>query len=297
MKLSTKAAEAPFSDQLTNSALRIFRGFARLFVGRMSFDVMMDLLTRAVVEEARRRVAKENRGRVVQSQVALLSGVPIKQIKQAVRPNLDYDDASLTVEARILAAWANDQRYRDNQTGKPMDLLIHGTGRTFQGLISSIAGRGVTTQTVITRLQANGNVEIVNEHWLRLLNPHWKFLLPIENEMIDIGTFNAENLLRTMTWNIDHNDQPDNKRIERGVWSISLDESKAPLLRQRLREALLRFYEDCAHTIREHEHVDPQTTPDEQRTLIGVNLFYWERGQIDDDFIRRRQGEKANERT
>lgn len=278
------------SDQLLNSALRVLRGFARLFVGRMSVDVMIELLNRAVIEEGCRRVARDNQGKVVKSQVALLTGVKAERIKDS-NTTMNYDDANLTIEARILKAWASSPEYRDKKTGETQELLIFGGGHTFQRLVANMAGRGVTVQTVLNRLSENGNVKIVNEHWVMLVDPDWRFLLPVENDMLNIGSFAVENLLKTIDWNYHHLTELEQRRLERGGWSVTLPEEKIPALREELNKMLRECHFNCLRTIRKYE--DPGLVG-YNSTLVGFNMYYWERELTGDGYTPLHRGVKRS---
>lgn len=263
------------SEQLVNSATRILRGFARIFMGRMTFDVMVDILRQVMVEEGSRRVAAENDGKMILSRVSLLTGIRTQAIKEIQQQHDAPNGAAydLTIEGRILAIWANDKQYRDANTGQPMELIIHGGGCTFQRLVSSVAGRGVTTQTVLERLEASGNVKVVNEHWVRLVNPRWIYIQNYQSQMLEAGSFNAENHLTTLQHNLD---QPEDRWTERSVWSVSLPPEKIPELREVLNNALKDFYHASADLIRERED---EQMPQVNETLAGVGMFYWQRNE------------------
>lgn len=273
-QLKREDFRSQLSEQLMNSATRILRGFVRIFMGRMTFDVMVDLLRQVMVEEGSRRVAAENDGKVILSRVSLLTGIRTQAIKDIQRQepaeagSASYD---LTIEGRILAIWAKDTQYTDPKTGQPMELIIHGGGCTFQRLVSSVAGRGVTTQTVLERLEASGNVEVVNEHWVRLVNPLWMYIKNYESQMLEAGSFNAENHLATLCHNLD---APDARWTERSVWSVSLPDELLPDLRCVLNQSLIDFYDSMASEIRKHED---QNMSKENETSAGIGVYYWER--------------------
>jgi len=268
-QLKREDFRSQLSEQLMNSATRILRGFVRIFMGRMTFDVMVDLLRQVMVEEGSRRVAAENDGKVILSRVSLLTGIRTQAIKDIQRQNDDdvsngsYD---LTIEGRILAIWSNDKQYVDPKTGQPMELIIHGGGCTFQRLVSSVAGRGVTTQTVLERLEASGNVEVVNEHWVRLVNPRWIYIQNFQSQMLEAGSFNAENHLTTLQHNLE---SPDDRWTERSVWSVSAPPELEPELKLILNEALKDYYHKAAALIRERE---VENMSQVNKTFIGVGF-------------------------
>lgn len=184
----THPITSPTSEIVVNSAINVLRVFVCLFMGRMSCDMMLGLLRRVLVEEACRKVAVENNGKVILSRVALLTGVRTQNINELADQPLQCTEADLVPEAMILSRWANDPRYRHPESDRPIDLLIYGTGLTFQRLVSAVAGRGVTTQTVLEKLERNGNISFLNEHWLRLENPRWRLLEPDEAHDIEAAS-------------------------------------------------------------------------------------------------------------
>lgn len=270
-QLKSEDFRSELSAQLVTSATRILRGFVKLFMGRMTYDVMADILRQVMVEEGSKRVAEENDGKVILSRVSLLTGIRTQSIKELQQDSSVTTPNDLTLEARILGAWLSDGQYADSQTGKPAELIIHGGGCTFQRLVSSVAGRGVTTQTVLERLEAAGNVQVVNEHWVRLINPHWIYIKSIESEMLDAGSYNTENQMSTILHNIEN---ANDRWTERSVWSMSLPTERLPELRNVLNEALKDFYKTAVTKISDHEDENMTTLSE---VLTGVGLYYWER--------------------
>lgn len=272
----------PLSDKLVNSAVRLLRGFMRLFIGRIAFDVMVDIMRRIAVEEGCRRIARENNGKVILSRVAMLTGVRMQQVKELMNQPLACDESDLTLESRILTRWANDPLYLNQATGQPVDLLILGSGQTFQRLITSVAGRGVTTQTALDRLLENGHVQIFNEHWVRLLNPYWSVIKKNDCEMLDVGTFSVENQINTLIHNVEETD-PDKRWVQRFTWSVALPQEQIPKLEDELNHALREYHEQCKLIIRRYED---KTENNFNRTLVGAGLFFWQR-HPDDNYLEK----------
>ncbi|MCG8464904.1 MAG: DUF6502 family protein [Xanthomonadales bacterium] len=261
------------SDTLINAAIRLLRGFMRLFIGRITFDVLVEIMRRIAVEEGCRRVAAENNGKVILSRVAMLTGVRMQQVKELMNEPFSCDESDLTLESRILNRWANDPSYRDPSTNEPIDLLVLGSGRTFQRLVTSVAGRGVTTQTALDRLLENGHVEIINNHWVRLLNPYWTIIKGTDCEMLDVGSFSIENQINTIIHNIEATSS-DQRWVQRFSWSVALPQEKIQDLRTDLADALKNYHEDCKRIIRNHEDT---SQPEFNTVLVGAGLYYWQR--------------------
>lgn len=272
------------SDKIINALDRMLTGIVRLFIGRITFDVLLERLKYVMVKEGCRRVAKENGGKIVKSRVALLTGIRTDQIGRSLQDSTEQDlsISNLTLEARILNAWDKDSLYRDNNTGKTEDLHIYGNGRTFQRLVSIHAGRGVTAQTVLDSLIKAGNIEIINQHWVRLLDPNWYHLSSDEGNMLNEASFAVTNLLNTIDWNHHNLEQADQKRLQRMVWSVSLPTKRIPTLRRRLNTVLKNCLDASRLEIRQQED---QEQSDYNQVLVGAGLYLWEYNTEDDQFV------------
>lgn len=261
------------SDKLVNAAVRVLRGFMRLFIGRITFEVMVDILRRIAVEEGCRRVAAENNGKVILSRVAMLTGVRMQQVKELMNEPFSCEESDLTLESRLLNRWAKDPMYRDPGSDQAVDLLILGSGRTFQRLVTSVAGRGVTTQTALDSLLDQGHVEVIDNHWVRLVNPYWSVIGKNDCEMLDVGSFSIENHINTILHNVEA-EQAEQRWLQRFSWSVALPEQHIAPLRLELSDALRRHHEECKQIIRKHEDHQQQ---DFNQVLVGAGMYYWER--------------------
>ncbi|GAB4189983.1 MAG: hypothetical protein Tsb002_17520 [Wenzhouxiangellaceae bacterium] len=251
-----------------------------MFTGRIAFDVMVDIMRRLAVEEGCRRIAKENNGKVILSRVAMLTGVRMQQVKELMNQPFNCDECDLTLESRILTRWDNDPLYQDSKTGKPTDLLILGSGMTFQRLVTSVAGRGVTTQTALDRLLENNHVEIINDHWVRLLNPYWTLIKQNDFDMLDVGSFSIENQLNTIIHNLEE-PNPEKRWTHRFSWSVSLPEENIEALTEELKVALRDYHESCKAIIRKHEAHDQQFF---NKVLVGAGLYFWKKQPNENHF-------------
>lgn len=270
------------SSKLINAIDRMFLGIVRIFIGRISFDVLVERLRHVMVQEGRRRIARENGGKVVKSRIALLTGVKTEHISRVLNRGQESDNSeTLTVEARILNAWSKDKALVD-QEGQPKQLHIYGNGNTFQRLVAIHAGRGVTPQTVLDSLIKSGNVEVVEQHWVRMVSPVWNHFTPDEGDMLNGASFTVSNLLNTIHWNLEHFDNAEDKRIERNIWSVSLPPERVPQLRKRLNSVLKDYFETCRQEIKEHE--DSEQTEYNQ-VLVGAGMFYWEYNTSSDQYV------------
>lgn len=266
---------SPYSEMLVNAAHRVLRAFARLFTGRMTFDVMTELLRRAVIEEARRKLsAEDENSRVSLSRMALMTGIDTRHIKRTQNEPLRLTEIELWFESRLLARWAADDRFVDPGTRKPAKLYIYGPGPTFQTLISAAGGRGITVQNVLDRLVASGNVEIIEDQWVQLVSSSYIRIKEHKSEEghLEYGSCCINRIVDSLLHNIEHLDDPENRRVLRSYWSVALPEHNVPKLRAALSNLLREQYKQTGKLIDSFETNDP----DVQKRVIGADYLYWE---------------------
>lgn len=264
-----------YSEMLVNAAHRVLRAFARLFTGRMTFDVMTELLRRAVIEEARRKLSAENgNSRVSLSRMALMTGMDTRHIKRTQNEPLRLTEIELSFEARMLARWTADERFLDPETRKPAKLCIYGPGPTFQALISAAGGHGITVPNVLERLVESGNVEVVDDQWVQLLSSSYTKInkYKSEEDHIEFGSYSMNRIVDSLLHNIEHPDDPENRRVLRSYWSVALPERNIPELRAALSNLLKEQYKQTGKLIDSFETNDP----DVQKRVIGADYLYWE---------------------
>ena len=126
-----------------------------------------------MVDEAYNILKAKHSGKVTLSELALMTGMDSRVIKQMMKNSPHYTAADLCGEARVLRAWMNDESYRDEVNGRVKDLLLFGPGQTFQALVTKEAGRNVTVQTVLEPLLEKKNVTLLDQHRVRLISDQY----------------------------------------------------------------------------------------------------------------------------
>lgn len=269
----TVAVTSPHTEKFVYAVLRLLRPVARLILGHMTGTLLLDLMRRVLVEEAWSKLNKDKEGKVTLSEVALLTGMDSRMLKQLMNTPLRCTEAEISREAMVMNRWQSDPEFVDPQTGKAKLLLIFGRGATLQGLVSSVAGRNVTVQTVLDRLISNGNVEIFDGHWVRLISDHLYVFKKGTEKLMEEGTDALQRLAYTVEHNLSCDGASAEKHFHRLLGTLRLTPTQAEKMRERL-QRLLREQSAVADEMIDQpvEELVAQAEP----FKVGVGYFYWE---------------------
>ena len=275
--MESDALKQPFtsarSEKTIYAATKILGCIIDLLIEFMSGPVLNDLYKRILVDRWYCKLQRENPGgKVTLSQLTFYTGLDSRQVKKLLDRPIQCTETDISTEAMLLHRWARDPNLRDPQSGRPRDLPIYGYSGTFQGLISAVVGRGVTPQTVLERLTNNGNVEVVNEHWVRLISPDWRMVEDKQNDMLASACFSITTLVHTIRHNLANFDNHEQRWLERYTYSVRLSKHKAQLVNQQLQEVLNGQKSETASLLREHETMNAG----DDACMIGVGYYYWE---------------------
>ena len=158
-------------------------------------------------------------------------------------------------------------------TSEPLDLPIYGRGLTFQNLVSQTAGRNVTAQTVLDRLVASGNIELVDENTVRMVSRYYFPLSGAKYEMVDVGMQAAANLLGTVQHNVDHRDHPDQRFLQQQRWSTTIPRHVYEEFKKAV-ETKMREHIDIS--LEQIEEFEDDRGPQQQLITAGVGFYFFE---------------------
>lgn len=264
----------PDMSWLIKAARQLLRPVARLLVGKLSCQVVIELLKAAYVEEARSQLMREHPDqRVTKSLLALLTGLDTRVVSSIERNDTctAVQAKDLCPEADILHAWCQQETYQDPDTGKPAILPIVGRGVSFQTLVSRIAGRNVTYATVLRRLTESGNLEEIDEDHVRLISAHYNAIDASEQSVIEIGTASIDRLGRTVMHNLQAK-PPAPKWLHQDRWTRYIPSDRVESLRSLIRTLLT---ENISVIEAELDRFEAPVGK-ENHTTVGVGWFYWE---------------------
>jgi len=250
---------------------RVIRPFIRLIVGRVSCGFLVQQIRRIYIEEAREWITnKDPNGRVTKSKLAMLTGLDTRTI--AAIEAQPGDPADCTVgeicsEAGVLYRWISQAEYRD-ETGEPRMLPILGKSLSFQSLVSAAVGRNVTYHTVLERLVESGNVEIIDDDHVRLVNPYYQPVKSSEQTIIDAGSSSIGRLTETILSNM-YCENSDDRLLQQDRWSRRILRKDVPILRDRVRRLLEQQILEIENLIDAYE-VDEKN---DDQCVFGVGWF------------------------
>lgn len=257
--------------RLATAIERVLRPFVKLIVGRVSCGFLIQQIKRIYIEEARAWIERnDTNGRVTKSKLAMLTGLDTRTISSFEENALTAAEArlgDLCAEAAVLDTWNSDARYRD-QDDQPRVLPILGKGVSFQSLVSSTIGRNVTCQTVLDKLEESENVEVIEDNFVRLVNPFYQPVDESEGILIEYGSLSASRLLHTINHNLTCQEKSA-RRLQQNRWSMRIRKTDAPRLDKELRELVEKQIVDVEQILIRYE----QPEDCEDMTSIGVGWF------------------------
>ncbi len=259
---------------LVKIAERMIRPIARILVGKLSCTVAITLLKEAYVAEAKRQMLMENPGRrLTKSALALWTGLDTRAISQLENRKVPEQIPASDVcpEAAVLHAWTTEARYKDRKTKQPKDLAVYGRGVSLQTLVSRVAGRNVTSTTVLDRLAMNGNVKLVPGDFVRIVNPNYVPVTDTEQKIMEASCDSIGHLAEAIA----HNMETGNVKsdwAQQEATSIRIPPEKLDDLRAKL-DKLIADQAKAAD-----KAIKPVQSPGKRADSrsIAVGYYYWQ---------------------
>lgn len=256
--------------RLASTIERVIRPFIRLIVGRISCGFLIQQIKRIYIEEARRWIEKnDHHGRVTKSKLAMLSGLDTRTISTIESQGASPEDCTvgdLCAEAGVLYRWTSNPEFQDSD-GQPKSLPVMGKSRSFQSLVSSTIGRNVTYQTVLERLLESGNVEIVDDDFVQLVNPYYQPVKGSEQTIIDAGSLSIGRLTETVLFNLESSADSGDRMLQQDRLSRRIAKSQYPELKAKARELIAR------QILEVEQLIDSYETEDGEQCLFGVGWY------------------------
>ena len=145
------------------AAIRLLlRPLVRILIRNgVAHGAFVELTKKVFVDVAFDEFSPEGKKQTV-SRVSALTGLTRKDVKR-LHELQQTDDSSSQARynraVRVISGWRNDKRYLDN-AGKPADLLMSGTGGSFDGLVKQYSG-DIPTKAMLSMLVDAGSVKEV----------------------------------------------------------------------------------------------------------------------------------------
>lgn len=279
-KIRTAQHQAADAGWLVKAIERMMRPLARMLVGRVSCNVAVDLLKQLYVQEAKNSLRNhEPDRRVTKSALALLTGLDTRAIAALEEAKPDYSIVDMCPEAAVLEVWATDEMFRDPDTGEPLELPIYGRGLSFQTLVTRTVGRNVTCPTVLEKLTESGNIDVVDENFVRLKERFYTPVKESDRTVIEAGSLSINRLIETVNHNMISSSSAADKWLQQIRWTMKLPPEQVEQFRKDMR-ALLEH-----HLKQAEDAMEPYEAPvrRDNHYSAGVGWYYWEKSPEDEE--------------
>lgn len=271
---ATNTASHSQNDQgarLASAIERVIRPFIRMIVGRVSCGFLVQQIKRIYIEEARNWIGRNDpHGRVTKSKLAMLTGLDTRTISAIESEETNVGCVSISdlcPEAGVLDKWCYSRTFTD-ESGKPKVLPIFGKSVAFQVLVSSVVGRNVTCQTVLERLLDSGNIEIVDDDFVRLLNPFYQPINSSDEALVDAGSWSIGRLTETVSQNLNRSEKSE-RLLQQDRLSRRIPPESEGVLKAEIRELLDRQILEIEDVLVKYE--SPEKA--EGQKTFGVGWF------------------------
>lgn len=250
----------------------VLRRMVRLVVGTISFPVIVEILRTVYVEEAQKKLIKDNTN-PTKSALALITGLDTRVVSSIIDSNfsLDIEPQKISPEASLLDTWAKDTFFQNSNSSKPAILPIEGRGKSFHGLVLKSVGRNITVRTVLNKLVESGNIRIVtgSTDRVELLSV---FYSPISSDvanLTDIAFLEASRILSTVIHNM--NTDKANRVPQQGRWTYRLNPINYREFRKQARQLLDKQIKEGESLLEKFEESAQQNG----QLTVGIGWYQW----------------------
>ncbi|MFN2333863.1 MAG: DUF6502 family protein [Wenzhouxiangellaceae bacterium] len=267
--MATPKSESTFVIEAVH---RIFRPIIRLLVGRVNCSFLLDVIRKIYIEEARRELRHQNKGKkVTKSALALMTGLDTRTIDR-VDSAMGSDDqtsrAGYTSESAMMERWRSDPEYIDER-GQPRVLPIEGHRGSFSSLVSSCLGRNITASMMLNNLSEAGNIEVIDGTSVRVLNPWYQAITSSERVLIENGSAALNRLAEVVEKNT--RSAPENRLLQRERWTLRVQREDLPEIERQCIQATERNIVEIERILEKFE----QPGFDWLTVGFGVGWYHW----------------------
>ena len=282
MPLSMEEGPLKEAAILTRAVENVFRKLIRLLIGRMSLTRLQEMIRIIFVEEAESKLKRERPGKNVPlTKLATLTGLDTRTLNKVIVEKLDsfaifQNERFLkgfSPGFRVLDVWLSDKTYLDLKTGTPMVLPIYGKQQSFESLVAStISARGVTSQSILERLEENKMiVRNIDNATVKINQEGVVFVSHDELDMIDIGFWSAANLVATIANNVKASNQKE-RFFQRSCWTFKLNKINREHFQRKMLKFLIESHKKAKNQILPFEDSVESTN----QITAGISMFYFE---------------------
>ncbi len=278
--LENQNTSAGENASVTDAVQLVLRRLIRLLIGSLSFPALMDLIRVIYVEEAEKKLSKDGK-KPTKSALALMTGLDTRVVTSVLNTKFDksLEPNEICAESALLDMWATDPFFEDADTGEPAILPVEGRGRTFQGLILKSVGRNITVKTVLDRVVASGNVELMSGaiERVRLISPWYSPISDDVAKMTDIAYIESSRVLSAAIHNMETG--PEWRVPQQGRWTYRLAPQNFRTFRKEARQLLEKQIKEGEQLLESFE--EPKKQPGQ--LTVGIGWYQWGGHETDEE--------------
>jgi len=244
----------------------------RLVIGSVSLPALVDILKAIYVEEAEKKLTREGQ-KPTKSALALMTGLDTRVVTQVLEQNLDstIQNQSVNAEHALIDMWTSDPFFLDPISGKPALLPLDGKGKTFQGLVLRAIGRNITVKTVVDRLIASKNIQMIQDdvEKVELLSQFYSPISDDRAKQTEVGLVEASRVLAAVI----HNMKAENglRVPQQGRWTYRLSPDQLFEFRNQARILLEKQIKEGEELLEKFE--EPKKQPGQ--ITVGFGWYQW----------------------
>lgn len=263
--------------ELIRAGRAILRPLVRLFIAHgLTYPAFNRLVREVYIEVGTRHFSLPFK-KQTDSRVALVTGIPRKEIGQIRRGQAPVLGESVPLDygvaTRVVGRWVGDEKYRD-ASGNPLPLPYEpkGEGPSFSGIVFEVGG-DIPPRAVLDELIRVGAVALSPAGEVRLIERAYIPVRGTEEKLAILGA-DASELIGAIAHNID---APSGEAfLQRKVYYDNIGSQALPELRQRVREAGGAFVQSINALLASYDRDRNPYAPGGTRKRAVVGVFYFE---------------------
>lgn len=262
----------------------VFRKLIRLLVGRISLKKLQQLIQIIFIEESEAKLRREmpNKNPTLVD-TALLTGVDtrtIKKIKKQVTSDKPiYQEPALLDNFmpmfNVLDLWVSSEDFVSPRTGRPRQLKVSGDGATFSRLVGlALPSRGLSVKQVLKKLEEFGAVSVNDfDGTVKLIQQNNIFISKEFSDSLDIGFAAIENLVDTVSHNLENLSDKDARFFQRVRWNCQFDPETLDQDREKIGNHICQTDKVSGELLTSLAQPEPQ----QGQVTVGVGMYYFEK--------------------
>ena len=213
-KGSTMNSSISKTQWIYSSVFKMISPIIRVLMGAVTYPQICEILKLAYIQEAEKFIQRKSHGsRITKSELSLLTGIDSRQFPNDISFELVSGNRAISKingdaerilypESYILGIWDTETNYLTADHKKSKTIPIFGKQHSFESYVRKYYTRGVTIQTVLSRLIASKNIEMAGVDFVSLKN---RYYIPIKSDyedLLKIGLNHITYLSNTVAHNL-----------------------------------------------------------------------------------------------